>query len=103
MWTINGSHHDIFPRDVYGMHEKCLKPHVKTFSSQIVPYGHLEIADADFGYVVTILSMTVWKSNLQADFNVRVIERFGPNSSVVLRELDASNRSVQKSAESTSI
>ncbi|KAH8065004.1 hypothetical protein JL722_1898 [Aureococcus anophagefferens] len=59
MWTINGSHHDIFPRDVYGMHEKCLKPHVKTFSSQIVPYGHLEIADADFGYVVTILSMTI--------------------------------------------
>ncbi|KAH8068014.1 hypothetical protein JL721_6961 [Aureococcus anophagefferens] len=47
------------PRDVYGMHEKCLKPHVKTFSSQIVPYGHLEIADADFGYVVTILSMTI--------------------------------------------
>jgi hypothetical protein len=45
----------------------------------------------------------VWKSHLHADFNVRVIERFGPDSSAVLRELDASNRSVQKSAESTSI
>ena len=46
---------------------------------------------------------TVWKSNLQPDFNVRVIERFGPDSFAVLRELDESNRSVQKSAESTSI
>ena len=35
--------------------------------------------------------------------NVRVIERFGPASSAVLRELDESNRSVQKSAESTSM
>ena len=34
---------------------------------------------------------------------VRVIERFGPVSSAVLRELDESNRSVQRSAESTSI
>ena len=42
-----------------------------------------------------------WKSNLQPDFNVRVIERFGPASLVVLRELDESNRFVQKSAEST--
>jgi hypothetical protein len=48
-------------------------------------------------------SDAVWKSNLQPDFNVRVIERFGPNSFAVLRELDESNRSVQKSAESTSI
>ena len=46
---------------------------------------------------------SVWKSNLQPDFNVRVIERFGPDSFAVLRELDESNRSVQKSAESTSI
>merc|ERR1712091_838974 len=45
----------------------------------------------------------VWKSNLQPDFNVRVIERIGPDSFAVLRELDESNRSVQKSAESTSI
>jgi hypothetical protein len=42
-------------------------------------------------------------SNLQLDFNVRVIERFGPDSCAVLRELDESNRFVQKSAESTSI
>ena len=45
----------------------------------------------------------VWKSNIQPDFNVRVIERFVPDSSAVLRELDESNRFVQKSAESTSI
>merc|ERR1712147_451329 len=44
---------------------------------------------------------TVWKSNLQPDFNVRVIERIAPYSSAVLRELDESNRFVQKSAEST--
>jgi hypothetical protein len=42
-------------------------------------------------------------SNLQPDFNVRVIERFGPDSFAVLRELDESNRSVQKSAKSTSM
>mgnify|MGYP004214889247 CR=1 FL=1 len=35
--------------------------------------------------------------------NVRVIERFGPASSALLRELDESHRFVQKSAESTSI
>jgi hypothetical protein len=34
----------------------------------------------------------VWKSNLQPDFNVRVIERFGSNPSALLRELDESNR-----------
>ena len=43
------------------------------------------------------------KSNLQPDFNVGVFEWFDTRSSAVLRELDASNRSVQKSAESTSI
>ena len=48
-------------------------------------------------------STTVWKSNLQHDFNVCVIERIAPYSSAVLRELDESNRFVQKSAESTSI
>ena len=48
-------------------------------------------------------SAAVWKSNLQPDFNVRVIERFGPDSFAVLRELNESNRFVQKSAESTSI
>ena len=47
-------------------------------------------------------SVAVWKSNLQRDFNVRVIERFGPDSSTALQELDESNRFVQKSAESTS-
>ena len=45
----------------------------------------------------------VWKSNLQPDFNVRVIDGFHARLSAVLRELDESNRFVQKSAESTSI
>ena len=45
----------------------------------------------------------VWKSNIQPDFNVSVIERIAPESSAELRELDESNRFVQKSAESTSV
>ena len=45
----------------------------------------------------------VWKPNLQPDFNVRVCDRFDARFSAVLRELDESNRFVQKSAESTSI
>ena len=45
----------------------------------------------------------VWKSNLQPYFNVCVCDSFDASSSAVLRELDESNRSVQKSAESTSI
>ena len=44
-----------------------------------------------------------WESNLQPDFNVRAIECFDTSTSVVLRELDESDRFVQKSAESTSI
>ena len=48
-------------------------------------------------------SAPVWKSNLQTDFNVRVCDGFDTSSSAVLRELDESNRFVQKSAESTSI
>ena len=43
------------------------------------------------------------KPNLQPDFNVSVFERFGPDSFTVLRDLDESDRSVQKSAESTLI
>ena len=45
----------------------------------------------------------VWNSNIQPDFNVNICDTFDASSSAVLRELDASNRSVQKSAESTSI
>ena len=48
-------------------------------------------------------STPVWKSNLQPDFNVRVIERIAPDSLAELRELVESNRFIQKSAESTSI
>jgi hypothetical protein len=43
------------------------------------------------------------KPNIQPDFNVSVFECFDTSSSAGLRELDESNRSVQKSAESTSI
>ena len=46
---------------------------------------------------------SVWKSNLQPDFNVSVRDRFDARLSAVLRKLDESNRFVQKSAESTSI
>ena len=45
----------------------------------------------------------VWNSNLQPDFNVSVFESFDASSLALLRELDESNRFVQKSAESTSI
>ena len=42
-------------------------------------------------------------SNLQPDFNVRVIDGFDASSPTVLRGRDESNRSVQKSAETTSM
>ena len=61
---------------------------------------------ADVGDALTDLVCEVepvWIPKLQPDFNVRVLERFGPSSLVVLRELDESNRFAQKSAESTSI
>ena len=45
----------------------------------------------------------VWESNLQPDFNASKRDSFDASSSTVLRELDKSNRFVQKSAESTSI
>jgi hypothetical protein len=54
-------------------------------------------------YLGLVPSAPVWKPNLQPDFNVSVIERFGPDFFAVLRELDKSNRSVQRSAKSTSI
>ena len=42
-------------------------------------------------------------SNLQLDFNVSVRDSFDATSSALLRELDESDRFVQKSAESTSM
>jgi hypothetical protein len=54
-------------------------------------------------YLAALARAPVWKSNLQPDFNVSVCDSFDAISSAVLRELDESNRSVQKSAESTSI
>ena len=51
----------------------------------------------------TLSLASVWNSNLQPNFNMRIRDSFDASSSVVLRELDESNRFVQKSAESTSI
>ena len=51
----------------------------------------------------TLTFRPAWHSNLQPDFNVRICDGFDASSSAVLRELDESNRFVQKSAESASI
>ena len=50
-----------------------------------------------------VAHLPVCKSNLQPDFNLRVFEEVDTSSSALLRELDESDRFVQKSAESTSI
>jgi hypothetical protein len=74
----------------------------------------LEGSDAASQAQLPRLAQSVWsayavgckavsKSNLQPDFNLRVCDRFDARLSAVLRELDESNRFVQKSAESTSI
>ena len=65
----------------------------------------------EFGHQLTLIIGSVcaltfgaaWNPNLQPDFNVSVFEWFDTSSSAGLRELDESDRSVQKSAESTSI
>ena len=44
----------------------------------------------------TLASGPAWKSNLQPDFNMRVCDRFDARLFAVLRELDESNRFVQK-------
>ena len=54
-------------------------------------------------FVLNTRPLAVCESNLQPDFNVRVFECFDASSSAVLRELDESDRFVQKSAESTSM
>jgi hypothetical protein len=59
--------------------------------------------DADAASQGSQRSVAVWIPNLQPDFNVSLNERFGRDSFAVLRELDESNRFVQKSAESTSM
>ena len=47
--------------------------------------------------------LRVWTSNLQPDFNVSLRDSFDASASALPRELDESNRFVQKSAESTSM
>jgi len=51
----------------------------------------------------TFLHCSAWNSNLQPDFNVNVCDIFNAIPSAVFRELDESNRFVQKTAKSTSI
>ena len=65
-----------------------------------LPEVHALFATKGRDFLQDVASGSVWKSNPQPDFNVRVIER---DSFAVLRELDESDRFVQKSAESTSI
>ena len=67
-------------------------------------YG-LRVVDGDGSVDVgDVVEWTpVFKSNIQSDFNVRVFECFDTSASAVLREIDESNRPVQKSAESTTI
>ena len=75
------------------------------------PHAYAGAGDADVDAAVaraaaafpTPWPAAVWKSNLQPDFNVSVCDRFDARFSAVLRELDESNRYVQKSAESTLI
>jgi WD40 repeat protein len=63
----------------------------------------LASASEDRRVLVWRASGAVWKSNIRPDFNVRVFQHFDTSASALLRELDESDRFVQKSAESTSI
>ena len=67
-----------------------------------VTIHHLGVDDGDSAWGSRSFK-AVWKSNLQPEFNVGVCDSFDASSSAVLRELDESNRFVQKSAESASI
>ena len=69
--------------------------YLDAFGSRATSLGLAAIAVAACG--------SVWNSNLQPDFNLSICDSFDANSSAVLRELDESNRFVQKSAELTSI
>ena len=62
-----------------------------------------EPAECDAHADAILEPLAVPKRNLQPDFNVIVFECFDTSSSAGLRELDESDRSVQKSAESTLI
>ena len=62
---------------------------------------HEQVAGQDDDRADGMDDVPVWIPNLQPDFNVRVRDSFDAISSAVLRELDESNRFVQKSAEST--
>ena len=97
------------PEDLPGMTPLAAKVHIRRVVDEL-DTSALDDADADAaraaarGDLMAVLrSPSVWKSNLQPDFNVRVCECFNATFSASLRELDESNRSVQKSAESTSI
>jgi GH24 family phage-related lysozyme (muramidase) len=86
--------------------EPCALQEVCTFEGlwEAIYFVLVGMTTVGYGDMVPVTAWApVWKSNIQPDFNVRVIERIAPESSAELRELDESNRFVQKSAESTSI
>ena len=86
---------DEHPERAYLAHPDC--PEAE--HARVIAYGH----GGTGGRSIDARKDAVCKSNLQPDFNVSVRDRFDASFSAVLRELDESNRSVQKSAESTSI
>lgn len=59
VWTLNGSHHDIFSVDLCGSHNKVLCQHFRSFTSQVIPYGDARATDLDFAYVTAILSLAL--------------------------------------------
>ena len=79
------------------VHEACAGSHLEPEGDPRTLFSRLYAPDGHHP------SRPVWKPNLRPDFNVRVFECFDTSSSAGLRELDESDRSVQKSAESTSI
>ena len=86
------------PRAPKAKAEPAAKP-AESEKLDVVP----EVVPAEPAGVSYVSPDAVWKSNLQPDFNVSVCDGFDASSSSMLRELDESNRFVQKSAESASM
>ena len=79
---------------------------IATLAASDISFELHEMADVAAGSDRAARSswfLPVPNSNLQPDFNVRACDGFDAISLAWLRELDESNRFVQKSAESTSI
>ena len=80
----------------------CVREFMPAGAQRLAVFGTGVIAKLVAEYCAPMFP-AVCKSNLQPDFNVSVCECFDTRTSAVLRELDESNRFVQKSAESTSM